>query len=195
MIRLLHDHPHTVTQEELQKDLFLLPQWRREKVLSFKFHIDRVLSAKAYLLLCQGLRQLYGIHEMPSFDYTGHGKPVLHGYPDIHFNLSHCRKGVLCVIDDKPIGCDIEEIEQHLYLELCHHCFNEQENTSITMAANPSIAFTHLWTIKEAALKLTGEGICDNLPAMFEKTPRDKYLFQTSECPEHGFVYTIAQWR
>ena len=116
MLVLLHDHPQTVTQEELQRDLLLLPEWRQQKVLSFRFLIDRVLSAKAYLLLCQGLRQKYGITEMPSFDYVGHEKPILHGFPDIHFNLSHCRRGVLCVIDDEPVGCDIEEIEP-AYLE------------------------------------------------------------------------------
>lgn len=192
MLVLLHDHPQTVTQEELQRDLLLLPEWRQQKVLSFRFLIDRVLSAKAYLLLCQGLRQKYGITEMPSFDYVGHEKPILRGYPDIHFNLSHCRQGVLCVIDDEPVGCDIEEIEPQLDLDLVHHCFNEQEAASITSSDNPCIAFTRLWTIKEAALKLTGEGISDDLPSLFERTS-PTYRFLTRECPDHHFVYSVAR--
>ena len=192
MLVLLHDHPQTVTQEELQRDLLLLPEWRQQKVLSFRFLIDRVLSAKAYLLLCQGLRQKYGITEMPSFDYVGHEKPILHGFPDIHFNLSHCRRGVLCVIDDEPVGCDIEEIEPQLDLDLVNHCFNEHEAASITSSDNPCIAFTRLWTMKEAALKLTGEGISDDLPSLFERTS-PTYRFLTRECPDHHFVDSVAR--
>ena len=79
--------------------------------MSYRFLIDQVLCAKAYILLKNGLRETYGITENPAFEYVKHEKPVLRDYPDIHFNLSHCKHGVLCVIDDKPIGCDIEEIE------------------------------------------------------------------------------------
>ena len=119
------DHPQDVTQEELQQDLLLLPEWRRQKVLSYHLLIDQVLCAKAYLLLKNGLREVYGITENLAFDYVRHEKPVLRDYPHIHFNLSHCKRGVMCVIDDMPIGCDIEEIESTLDIDLCHVCFND----------------------------------------------------------------------
>lgn len=44
----------------------------------------------------------HGITGNPVFEYVKHEKPVLRDYPDIHFNLSHCRRGIMCVIDDMP---------------------------------------------------------------------------------------------
>ena len=72
----IFEHPQNVTQEELQQDLLLLPQWRREKVLSYRFLIDQVLCAKAYILLKNGLRETYGITENPAFEYVKHEKTL-----------------------------------------------------------------------------------------------------------------------
>lgn len=187
------DHPQDVTQEELQQDLLLLPEWRRQKALSYRFLIDQVLCAKAYLLLKNGLREVYGITDNPAFDYVRHEKPVLRDYPDIHFNLSHCHRGIMCVIDDMPIGCDIEEIESTLDIDLCHVCFNDNEVAGITSAADPCVTFTKLWTMKEAVLKLTGDGISDDLPKLFDGDLLQRVHFQTVVDRNNGFVYTICQ--
>lgn len=187
------DHPQDVTQEELQQDLLLLPEWRRQKASSYRFLIDQVLCAKAYLLLKNGLKEAYGITGNPVFEYVKHEKPVLRDYPDIHFNLSHCRRGIMCVIDDMPIGCDIEEIESTLDIDLCHVCFNDNEVAGITSAADSCVAFTKLWTMKEAVLKLTGDGISDDLPKLFNGDLLQRVHFQTVVDRNNGFVYTICQ--
>ena len=192
---LLFEHPQNVTQDELNRDLLLLPDWRREKVLSFRFLIDQVLCAKAYLLLKKGLKDHYGIDGNPDFDYIRHEKPILRDHPRIHFNLSHCRQGVLCVIADQPVGCDIEEIEQQLDLNLCHFCYNDSEVARITASAHPCIEFSKLWTRKEAALKLTGEGINDDLPSLFTASTLHNLTFNTVVRPDLGFVYSVCQER
>ena len=191
----LFDHPQDVTQEELNKDLLLLPLWRRKKALSYKFLIDQVLCTKAYLLLKNGLKEAYGIDANPDFEYIRHDKPILKDYPHIHFNLSHCKRGVLCVIDDQPIGCDIEEIEEKLDLNLCRYCYNEQEIADIIAADDPCVAFTRYWTIKEAVLKITGEGINDNLPSLLTPSLLSRYSFDTQIYTDKGFVYTVCQSR
>jgi 4'-phosphopantetheinyl transferase len=188
------EHPQDVTQEELQQDLLLLPEWRRQKVLSYHLLIDQVLCAKAYLLLKNGPREVYGITENPAFDYVRHEKPVLRDYPHIHFNLSHCKRGVMCVIDDEPIGCDIEEIEDTLDIDLCHFCYNDSEVADITSAEEPCVAFTKLWTMKEAVLKLTGEGINDDLPTLFDDGLMERLRFQTVIDRTNAFVYTTCQY-
>lgn len=191
---LLFDSPQDVTKEELAKDLILLPSWRREKALTFHFLIDQVLCTKAYLLLKQGLKEEYGIDCNPCFDYVGNDKPILKGYPHIHFNLSHCRRGVLCVIDDKPIGCDIEEIEEKLDLNLCRFCYNDLEVDSITSASESCVAFTRLWTMKEAVLKLTGEGINEDLPSLFSNELIESVRFETYIEKDKGLVYSICTY-
>jgi 4'-phosphopantetheinyl transferase len=189
------DHPQDVSQEELSHDLLLLPQWRRTKVLSYRFLIDQVLCAKAYLLLKQGLKSVYGIDDNPKFHYVMHEKPVLTDYPDIHFNLSHCRRGVMCVIDDQPVGCDIEEIQTSIDEDLCHFCYNDSEVKSILSAADPCVEFTKLWTKKEAALKLTGEGINDDLPSLFTQNTLNRLTFDTTVRKDKGFVYTVCRYQ
>lgn len=191
---LLFDHPQDVSQEELANDMLFLPPWRKEKVWSFHFLLDRVLCAKAYLLLKQGLKEAYGIDCNPEFEYVAHDKPVLKDYPHIHFNLSHCKRGVICVIDDHPVGCDIEEIEEKLDTPLCHFCYNDEEVNGITSSLDPCVAFTRLWTMKEAVLKLTGEGINDNLPSLFSTGLLDRVVFDTHIEKEKGFVYSICSY-
>ena len=192
---LLFDHPQDVTQEELDKDLQQLPQWRREKALAYHFLIDQVLCTKAFLLLRQGLRELYGIDTNPEFDYTAHDKPVLRDFPDIHFNLSHCHSGVLCVIDSQPIGCDIEEVEKELDPNLCRHCFSDNEISDIYHSQDPCLAFTRMWTMKEAALKLTGEGITDDLPQLFLIKDTNKFDFHTYSYDNKKTIYTICKYK
>lgn len=191
---LLFDHPQDVTQKELHEDLLLLPEWRRNKALSFKFLIDQVLCTKAYLLLKQGLKDAYGIDCNPEFDYIRHDKPILKGYPHIHFNFSHCKSGVLCVIDDQPIGCDIEDIEEKLDLALCHFCYNDQELAEITSSPDPCVEFTKLWTKKEAVLKLTGDGINDHLPSLFTPSLINSITMDTHVCWDKGFVYSVCRY-
>lgn len=189
------DHPQDVTQEELNHYLLQLPQWRREKVLSYRFLIDQVLCAKAYLLLKQGLKSIYGIDEHPKFKYVMHDKPVLSDYPDIHFNLSHCKRGVMCVIDDHPIGCDIEEIEEKLDIDLCHFCYNDSEVEMIVSSTDPCVEFTKLWTKKEATLKLTGEGINNDLPSLFNQDTLDRLMFDMTVRKDKGFVYSVCRYK
>ena len=157
--------------------------------MSYHFLIDQVLCAKAYLLLKNGLREVYGITDNPAFEYVRHEKPVLRDYPDIHFNLSHCKRGILCVIDDEPIGCDIEEIETVLDIDLCHVCYNDSEEAEIISAPEPCVAFTKLWTMKEAVLKLSGHGLTDNLKVVMEDFTGK---LKTVDYSEKNYVYSIA---
>ena len=165
-----------------------IPEQRRTYVLKYKFELDRRLSVKAYLLLCKGLRNLYGIQEMPQFHYEPHGKPTLANYPDIHFNLSHCNEAVICAIDSHPIGVDIESIRPY-DKELVQYTMNPKEQEQIRTAECPEIEFTRLWTMKEAVLKRSGEGISNNLHEVLSDC---KWTLSTIVSPNHKYVYSIC---
>ena len=154
---------------------------------------DQRQSLAAYLLLCEALEKEYGIVEKPEFSFGTHGKPFLANHPGIHFNLSHCRSAVLCVVDSVPVGCDIEEVPETLDIDLCRYCFNDQEADSILCSPNPPLAFTELWTKKEAFLKLTGEGLTDNLREALNSPLAQKATFKTIISPDNTFVYTVAK--
>lgn len=182
----------SVTPRELEQHLAQLPEWRRRYALSYHFHIDRVLCCEAYLLLKRGLEEEYGLNGNPEFGYGDRGKPFLKGHPGIHFSLSHCRCGVLCAIDDKPVGCDIEAVPDRIDEALCRLCLSENEMAAVAASDAPRVRFTEFWTRKEAVLKMTGEGISDNLPSLFEKEDTPGYEIETGIYPEWNFVCSIC---
>ena len=165
---------------------------RREYALRYRMESDRRLSLAVYLLLAEGLEKEYGITGPLTFGFGYHGKPFLPGHPDIHFNLSHCGRAAMCAVSDAPVGCDIESVVESLDMDLCRRCFNEQETDFILRSDSPCLAFTELWTRKEAYLKLTGEGLMDDLPALFDSPATRRITFNTCVAPDRSYVYTVC---
>lgn len=155
----------TVNLEEL---LPLLPPWRRQKALSYRFPFDRFLCAKSFLMLEQMLRDKFGIDTCPEFTYGVNGKPYLKEYPGIFFNISHCRKGIACAVCKCPVGVDVEEIQPGA--EIREMVLNREEKEAVEMSQEPEVEFTRLWTRKESVLKLSGEGIRDDMKDILSET-------------------------
>ena len=145
-----------------QAALPLLSEQRRQQCLKFKHELGRKTCAAAYLLLCQGLRREYGIEEPPVFEYGEHGKPAIVGHPEICFNMSHCREAALCVLSDRPVGVDVESIRRYSE-SLARYTMNDREMQLILQAPRPEVEFTRLWTLKEAVVKRSGEGIRNDM--------------------------------
>ena len=172
---------------DLETALPLLSPQRREQTLRFKFELGRKTCAMAYLLLCEGLRKEYGISELPVFGYGEHGKPYILGHPDIHFNLSHCREAVVCALSDQPVGIDVESVREYSE-SLLQYTMNADEVMRISQAERPELEFIRLWTMKEAVLKLTGEGITNDLKDILKRPSR----LTTVVSPEGRYVYSVC---
>lgn len=158
---LVFDVPGTIPQDELKEALGQLPWWRLSKALKYRNPLDQFLCAKAYILLREGLAELYGISGDLQFGYTPSGKPLLADHEDIHFNLSHCSRCACCIIADKPVGIDVENI--NLDPLLVESVCSADEIETVRSAEDPAIEFTKLWTLKESFLKMTGEGLRDDM--------------------------------
>ena len=74
---LIDDHIQDYSPEQIAQWLDELPEWRRQQALAFKHDAGQRQSLLAYRLLCQGLREEYGIVEPPTFQYGEHGKPYI----------------------------------------------------------------------------------------------------------------------
>ena len=180
----INDH---IYDFDLDEALFQLSDQRREEALKYKHELGKRTCAAAYLLLCQGLREIYGITEKPMFEYGPHGKPFIIGHPDIHFNLSHCKEAVVCAISDHSIGVDVESVERYKE-SVARHVMNEHELKMIAEAERPGVMFTRLWTMKEAFVKRSGSGITDNMKHVLENATD----LITVEGPHLRYVYSIA---
>lgn len=172
---------------DVEAALPLLSEQRREQALRFRYELGRKTCAAAYLLLCEGLRREYGITEKPVFAYGEHGKPVLVDHPDIHFNLSHCREAAICVISDRPVGVDVESIGRYKE-SLARYTMNDAELASITRHPTPAIQFTRLWTMKEAVVKLSGEGISNDMKTVLT----GHETIETTENLEKNYIYSVV---
>ncbi len=179
-----------VEEKDVKNQLSLIldriPRWRREKVLSYRNDIDRYLCAKSFMLLQEGLMRDYGVADEIRFSFNRYGKPFLADHPEIHFNLSHCRKGVACAIADSPVGIDIEEI---LYDNaVARYILSEEEYKEVTTSNNKAESFTKKWTEKESYLKMLGCGLLDNMKELDTGSAH----FSTRIERDAGFVVTLC---
>ena len=184
---LIDDH---INDFDLDSALQQLSEQRRQQALRFRYELGQRSCALAYLLLKRALREEYGITENPVFEYGEHGKPTIVGHPEIFFNLSHCREAVACAVSDKPVGIDVESVRSFKE-SLVRYTMNDEEVEQIMTAPRPEVAFIRLWTMKEARLKLTGEGINDHMKTVLNEADRKKYT--TVEWLERGYIYTVCE--
>ena len=76
---------------------------------------------------------------------------------------------------------------------VARYTMNDRELRLIAGAQRPDVAFIRLWTMKEARLKLTGEGITDDLKAALDDTGR--WQFTTVEQLARNYIYTVCEER
>ena len=172
---------------EWEAALPLLSEQRREQCLKFKHEQGRKTCAAAYLLLCEGLRQEYGFTEPPVFEYGEHGKPSIVGHPDIFFNMSHCKEAAICVLSDNPVGVDIESMRRYRE-SLARYTMNDEEMAQILQAERPDMEFTRLWTLKEAVLKRSGEGIRNDMKHVLDGLKDAKTVINEKK----SYIYSVV---
>ena len=183
----INDHTELL---DIEDALSKVSEQRREQALKFVHESGRRLSLAVYLLLMEGLRNEYGITEPPVFEYLEGGKPVIKGHHEIHFNFSHSGKVALCAIDSQPVGADVET-PRKITPSLIAYTMNDAEQALIASAPESLTAFLALWTKKEAVLKLTGEGIRNDLKSVLAHP--ENYVFETKTTAK--YIYSVARFR
>lgn len=180
-----------LSAEALNAALSALPEWRRAQALRHKHERGQAENALSYLLLCRALHER-GIEVQPTFDYGENGKPTLREFPNIHFNLSHCKAAVACAVSDRPVGVDIEVLGRYSD-RLARYTMNEKELEEIGSSSDQEVTFTRLWTMKEATMKLTGEGIGTNVRDVLAVHSYN-IIYRSHVDKERGYVVTEAEF-
>lgn len=96
--------------------------------------------------------------ELPKICLGNRGKPYFEGSP-WHFSLSHTRGHAFCALSRTPVGIDAEELDRDIDLRLADKILSPGEKERFDAAADPRLALLTFWVLKEAAAKLTGEGL------------------------------------
>lgn len=164
----------------------LVDEQRREQALRYKFIFGQYACLKSWQMLNELLEPLQ-LNDM-EIAYNEHGKPYLIHHPDIHFNLSHCKNGIAVAVDNAPIGIDIESFHRDNEA-LVQRTMNASEIESIRNSSCPTAAFTQLWTMKEAVVKLRGTGITDDLYGILDGCG---YRLETHINLDKQYSWTVA---
>ena len=108
-------------------------------------------------LLADLYRRVTGEH-LPPIAIADRGKPY---FPDSawHFSISHTKGHVFCALADCPIGIDAEELTRKIDLRLADKVLSPTEREEFEAAPDKKRALLTFWVLKEAAAKLTGEGL------------------------------------
>ena len=96
--------------------------------------------------------------QLPEIAIGERGKPYFVDSP-WHFSISHTKKRVFCVLHDAPVGIDAEEMDREIRLQLAEKILSPGEKAQFDRAEDPRIALLKFWVLKEAAAKLTGQGL------------------------------------
>ena len=108
-------------------------------------------------LLAEAYRAETGA-DLPEIYTTDRGKPffVDSGW---HFSISHTPKHAFCVLSRNNIAIDAEEADRKINLRLAEKILSPSEKARYDAAENKETALLTFWVLKEAAAKLSGEGL------------------------------------
>ena len=95
---------------------------------------------------------------MPPIEVMPRGKPYFSN-GSCHFSITHTKHHVFCVLSDKPVGIDAEELNRDIRLALAEKILSDFEKQQFDRAEDPRLALLTFWVLKEAAAKRTGEGL------------------------------------
>ncbi len=95
---------------------------------------------------------------LPEIRTADRGKPYFADSP-WHFSISHTSKHAFCVLSRNNVGLDAEEPDRKINLKLAEKILSPGEMAQFEAADNQEKALLSFWVLKEAAAKLSGEGL------------------------------------
>ncbi|MES2556647.1 MAG: 4'-phosphopantetheinyl transferase superfamily protein [Bacteroidota bacterium] len=132
---------------------------KKEVIRGYFREEDQLRSLIGELLIRKVLIERCGMTNGEiSFTRSEHGKPILVGAKNLHFNLAHAGDWVVCAVDSQPIGVDVEQLKT-ANLAVSRSFFSPEEHLDICNAPDPNVRFFDYWTLKESYLKQTGKGL------------------------------------
>ena len=159
-------------ERAIEDSLDQLSEEERARHARFVFARDRRDFAAAHILLRRALSMHEDRRPQDWMFVTGrNGKPFLarqaNDPPVLSFNLAHTRGLVACVVTRAlDVGIDAEQVHRGVNnLEVARRYFSPTEVADLERCQvdeRPEY-FAGIWTLKEAYLKATGDGISESL--------------------------------
>jgi 4'-phosphopantetheinyl transferase len=163
-------------------DTVHLSRWRamldddeRAQADRYRFASDRNVHIAAHALTRAMLSEATGLPTLTwLYAKAAFGKPRLasdFGDGGLRFNLSHTHGLVACAIARDEVGVDVEMADRRADYNIADRFFAPEE-AQVVKSASPrdrADVFFRFWTLKEAFIKATGEGL---------RRPLDSFSFR-----------------
>lgn len=117
---------------------------------------------------------------LPEICIMPRGKPYF-ADGELHFSISHTKHYAFCALSERNIGIDAEEEDREIDLKLARKILSETEKSRWEAAEDKRAALLKLWVLKEAAGKLSGQGI-NGYPNHTDFSPDDPRVTRISGC-------------
>ena len=174
----------------------MLDDTERARAARFAFDEDRQAYVAAHALLRFALsQQAGGPPQNWRFATAERGKPYLIDPPrDLRFSMTHTRGMVaVAVTEGVEIGVDVEPANRRAESMKLADRFFAPEETAMLRALEGDArrdAFFAIWTLKEAVVKATGEGLARGLDSftIFLDPPR-------VTMPDDPGAWRLEHWR
>ncbi|MBS4535925.1 4'-phosphopantetheinyl transferase superfamily protein [Clostridium sp. D2Q-14] len=152
----------SISDESLKAMLSLMPLERKIKASRYKRKRDKKLCIISYMLFILAMEKGFNIYGPYDFLFNENGKPFLKYFPELYFNISHCKIGVTCAIAKEKIGVDIQDMIP-FNIRLAESICSENELRLINNSIDKDLELTKIWTIKESYFKMLGTGLIEPL--------------------------------
>ena len=148
----------------------LMSEEKKRRVDRFRFEDDKKRTVVGEMLARRAISKWCGVpEESIVFEIAEHGKPYAKDL-NVEFNISHSADMVVCVVDDTPVGVDIEKIRpvdlntakrifSEKEIQYIFECIPDVEDYNHYLNDTVLQRFFELWTKKEAYGKLVGAGL------------------------------------
>ena len=108
------------------------------------------------------------------------GKPYLEG-DSLHFSIAHTDQHAFCLLAPWEVGMDAEEEDRPIRLALAEKILSPEEKRRFALSPDPRQALLRLWVLKEAAAKLSGQGL-RGYPNHTSFAPEDPRIRRIGSC-------------
>ncbi|MBB6697122.1 4'-phosphopantetheinyl transferase family protein [Clostridium algidicarnis] len=181
-----------IGEEKLNKLCLLIDLEKKYKIKKFINKKDKIRTIIGEILIRTIIVQKLKIsNKYIEFNKNQYGKPYLKDHPKFNFNISHSGEYVLCAVDNKPIGIDVEEVKHIEFEEIAKSFFTVNEldyivNQDFNFRLN---RFYEIWSLKESYIKCCGKGL--SIPLKSFSIEVDQYenikVVRNNEYKEHTF--------
>ncbi len=171
------DFRETIDPAVLERLLNCVAPEKKERLKRFYRREDTLRGLFADLLSRDMIRQKTGLkNEDIRFTTNEYGKPFLKERDDVQFNLSHSGVWVVGVIDQPPVGIDVEQV-QDIDLDISKNYFSPDEHEDLMSKPDKFDYFFTLWSLKESYIKILGKGLSHPLNAFSIKFLNPEEIF------------------